>query len=105
MKSKNKPVYVMSVEEIFNYYLMGIEKDFYVSNLISHEIVEFFSQIFSPEIEITVFDHMELWGEGFINLSRNGSVKFKLNKKITIYKQKYYYWSKCRKLYKTTLWN
>ena len=105
MKTKTKPTYVTSVEELFKYFLMGSGKDLYVSNRISPKVVEFFAEIFSTDIKITLFDHMEFYGQGFVDLKRNGRVKFKLNKKLTIYKQKYYYWSKGRKMYKTTMWD
>ena len=105
MKTKKKPTYITCVDELFKYYLIGSEKDLYVSNLISPVVVEFFAEFFSSDIEITIFDYREFYGQGFVDLKRNGRVKFELNKNITIYKQKYYYWSKSRKKYKTTMWS
>ena len=57
----------------------------------------------SNDITVVVFDSLE-YKEGSIDLTKNGRVKFKLNKKYTILKQTYYYDSKNRRKYRTTMW-
>ena len=103
MKHKNKPTLINCVEDIFKYFLCGSEKKFYVSNLISPEIVICFIELMSDDIEITYFDHREMDELSNMDLRKNGRVKFKLNKKYIIYKQTYYYYSKNNKKYFTTM--
>ena len=104
MKPKNTPTYINSVDELFKYYLLGDGDKLYVSNLIPAQVVECFAEICDNDIKIIIFDYKEFYGEEYVDLKRNGLVEFKLNKTIKIYKQKYYYWSKGKIKYKTTMW-
>lgn len=103
MKRKKEPIVIDCVDDIFKYCLLGSEKSFYVSNLVSPEIVILFIEMMSDDIEITYFDHREFVDSDNLNLKRNGRVEFKLNKKYIIYKQTYYYYSKNKKKYFTTM--
>ena len=102
MKEKEQPTYINNVEDLFKYYLFGSEKKLYVSNLIDPEIIHVLINYLSEDIIIIYFDHLEFCGEGFTDLKRNGTEKFLLNKNVEIHKQKYYYYSKGSKKYKTT---
>lgn len=57
----------------------------------------------NDDMEITIFDYREMMDDNSINLKKNGRTKIKLNKKYEIYKQTYYYYSKNRIKYLTTM--
>ena len=86
MKSKKEPTLINCVEDIYKHCLCGSGKKFYVSNLVSPEIVICFIEMMADDIEITYFDHRELNESSNMDLKRNGRVKYKLNKKYIIYK-------------------
>ena len=103
MKSKNKPTLIYSVDDLKKFMICGQGNELYINNQISPIIVEGFLEIMSENIKVTIFDSRELQDDG-TDLKKNGRVKFKLNKKHTISKQTYYYYSKNRIKYFTTLW-
>lgn len=80
-----------------------MEKNIYISNRMPLKIVESFIEIMDEGIEITIFDHREIIEDDSCNLVKNGRTKIKLNKKHEIYKQTYYYYSKNRKKFITTM--
>ena len=103
MKAKKEPTLINCVEDIYKHYLCGSGKKFYVSNLVSPEILICFIEMMADDIEITYFDYRELDELSIMDLKRNGRVKYKLNKKYIIYKQTYYYYSKNKRKYFTTM--
>ena len=102
MKPKEKPTFIYNVDDLFKYFLYGSETKLYISNLLNPEIISLLSDYLDKNIKIIYFDHLELKEEGFTDLKKNGTEKFLLNKNLEIYKQKYYYYSKGNKKYKTT---
>ena len=100
MKEKENPTVITSVEEIFKFLLFGSENKLYISNCMDPDIIEYISEYCNFKIEITYIDAREFTNP---NLKRNGRVPFKLNKNIIIYKQQYYYMSKGRKKFLTTM--
>ena len=103
MKHENKPTLVYCVDDLKKLVICGCENEIYVSNEMPPEIIMGFSEILSHEIKIIIFDPLE-YREGTINLKKNGRVQFKLNKTYTVYKQTYYYYSKNKRKYMTTMW-
>ena len=103
MKHENKPTLVYCVDDLKKLVICGCENEIYVSNEMPPEIIMGFSEILSDEIKIIIFDPME-YLEGTINLKKNRRVQFKLNKTYTVYKQTYYYYSKNKRKYMTTMW-
>ena len=103
MNRKNKPTLVYCVDDLKKLVICGCENEIYVSNEMPPEIIMGFSEILSHEIKIIIFDPLE-YREGTINLKKNGRVQFKLNKTYTVYKQTYYYYSKNKRKYMTTIW-
>ena len=103
MKTKNQPTIINCVEELKNFCICGYGKSLYISNQIPLKIVESFIEIMNDDMEITIFDYREMMDDNPINLKKNGRTKIKLNKKYEIYKQTYYYYSKNRIKYLTTM--
>ena len=103
MKSQKSPTIINCVEELKNFCICGYGKNLYISNQIPLKIVESFIEIMNEYIEITIFDYREMMDDNSINLKKNGRTKIKLNKKYEIYKQTYYYCSKNRIKYLTTM--
>lgn len=104
MKTQNKkPTEIYCVEDLFKYYLFGQENLLYVSNTISPEIVEIFSEIMDTTLFVIYFDSREYDPEFAKTHVKNGLVEFKLNKKYIIYKQTYKYYSKNKERYMTTM--
>ena len=103
MKSKKKPTVINCVEELKNFCICGYGKNLYISNQIPLKIVESFIEIINKDMEVTIFDYREIADNNSINLKKNGRTKIKLNKKHEIYKQTYYYYSKNRIKYITTM--
>ena len=97
MKPKEKPTFIYNVDDLFKYFLYGSETKLYISNLLNPEIISLLSDYLDKNIKIIYFDHLELKEEGFMDLKKNGTEKFLLNKNLEIYKQKYYYYSKGNK--------
>lgn len=104
MKRKNKPTLIYSVEDLKKFVICGKGKELYISNQMNPKIVEGFMEMMSDDITIIIFDYRE-FEDNSIDLKRNGRVKFKLNKKCTVSKQTYYYYSKNRIKYYTTSWD
>ena len=103
MKTKKPPTIISCVEELKNFCICGYGKSLYISNQIPLKIVESFIEIMNEDMEITIFDYREIMDNNSINLKKNGRTKIKLNKKYEIYKQTYYYYSKNRIKYLTTM--
>ena len=104
MKTQNKkPTEIYCVEDLFKYHLFGQENLLYVSNTISPEIVEIFSEIMDTTLFVIYFDSREYDPEFAKTHVKNGLVEFKLNKKYIIYKQTYKYYSKNKERYMTTM--
>ena len=103
MNSKNNPTIISCAEDLYKILFSVSGEKIYVSNLISPVIVEKLVEISSENIKFIYFDSNELSGENKVKLIRNGTVEFKLNKKIIIYKQTYKYLSKNKEKYKTTM--
>ena len=91
------------MEELKNFCIGGYGKNIYISNQIPLKIVESFIEIMNDDMKITIFDYREIMDDNSINLKKNGRTKIKLNKKYEIYKQTYYYYSKNRIKYLTTM--
>ena len=91
------------MEELKKFYICGSGKNIYISNRMPLKIVESFIEIMDEGIGITIFDHREIIEDDSCNLVKNGRTKIKLNKKHEIYKQTYYYYSKNRKKFITTM--
>ena len=103
MTTKKQPTVIYCVEELKKFCICGSGKQLYISNQMPLKIVEGFIEIMADDIEITIFDHREMDEDKYVNLKRNGRTKINLNKKHEIYKQTYYYYSKNRKKYITTM--
>lgn len=103
MKSQKSPTIISCVEELKNFCICGYGKSLYISNQIPLKIVESLIEIMNEDMEITIFDYREMMDDNAINLKKNGRTKIKLNKKYEIYKQTYYYYSKNRIKYLTTM--
>ena len=103
MSSKNSPTLIFNVEDLKKFFICGQGNELYICNTMDPQIVMYFAEIFSEDIDIILFDAME-YETGTIDLKRNGRCEFKLNKKVTVKKQKYYYYSKNNKKYMTTSW-
>ena len=104
MNKKNSPTLIYCADDLKKFVITSSENEIYVSNQLNPEIVINFLEIMSDDIKIIIFDPLEYQGGNTIDLKRNGRCEFKLNKKYKIWKQKYYYYSKNRVKYKTTLW-
>lgn len=104
MNKKNSPTLIYHVDDFKKFLILGGGNELYVSNQMDPKIVINFLEIMSDEIKVIIFDPLEYQGGNTIDLKRNGRCVFKLNKKYKIWKQKYYYYSKNRVKYKTTMW-
>ena len=103
MKEEKQPTFINCVEDLKKFCICGSGKKLYINNQMPLKIVESFIEIMSDDIEITIFDHREMSEDKHVNLKKNGRTKIKLNKKHEIYKQTYYYYTKNRKKYITTM--
>ena len=103
MKQEKNPTIITCVEDLKNFLICTSGNKIYISNQMPLKIVEGYLEILDDEIEVTIFDYRELMDDDSIDLKRNGRTKIKLNKKHEIYKQTYYYYSKNRKKYITTM--
>ena len=103
MNKKNKPTLINCVEDLKKFVICGSGNEIYISNELPPEMIMYFMDLISEDIKIIIFDPME-YDEGKIDLKRNGRVEFKLNKKYTVYKQTYYYYTKNKRKYMTTMW-
>ena len=103
MNRKNKPTLINCVEDLKKFVICGSGNEIYISNELPPEMIMYFMDLISKDIKIIIFDPME-YDEGKIDLKRNGRVEFKLNKKCTVYKQTYYYYTKNKRKYMTTMW-
>ena len=103
MKTKNNPTIINCGNDLYKYLYFGSDEKVYVSNVIHPKFIEILADISSENIKFIYFDSKEYDSKNMIKLIKNGLVKFKLNKKLTIYKQKYKYYSKNKLKYKTTM--
>lgn len=104
MNTKNEPTVILSVKDLKKFVICGQGNELYISNLLDPKIVMNLLEICSGDIKIVIFDFLEFEENG-IDLKKNGRVKFKLNKKYTVFKQTYYYYSKNKLKYRTTSWS
>lgn len=102
MKSQNNPTIINCAEDLYKILFIAVEEKIYISNLIPPTIIENLAEISSENLKFIYFDINELESENKVKLIKNGTVEFKLNKKIIIYKQKYKYFSKNKEKFKTT---
>lgn len=103
MKPKNNPTIINCAEDLYKILFNIVEEKIYISNLIPPTIIENLVEISSENLKFIYFDINELETKNKVKLIKNGTVKFKLNKKIIIYKQKYKYYSKNKEKFKTTM--
>ena len=103
MKLQNNPTIINCAEDLYKILFIAVEEKIYISNLIPPIIIENLVEISSKNLKFIYFDFNELEPDNNVKLIKNGAVEFKLNKKIIIYKQKYKYFSKNKKKFKTTM--
>ena len=104
MKEENSPILIYCVDDLKKFVICGQGNENYVSNQMNPKIIIDFLEISSDTITVILFDHRE-YKTGNIVLKRNGRCSFKLNKKFTILKQKYYFDTKNKRKYATTMWD
>lgn len=103
MKLQNNPTIINCAEDLYKILFIAVEEKIYISNLIPPIIIENLLEISSKNLKFIYFDFNELKPDNNVKLIKNGTVEFKLNKKIIIYKQKYKYFSKNKEKFKTTM--